>query len=71
MYTDHAITCEVVMLESNSPQIDALPEWFGDGSCQKKKIEETLRQSCMTDHTLTRKFVALKIKCRQIDTITQ
>ena len=71
MYTDHTITCEVAVLENNFPQIDAHPEWFGGGSYQKKKIEETSRQSCVADATPALEFVIAEIKHLEFDTVPE
>ena len=70
-YYEVHFTFKLIFEESKLLEFDTFPKWFGNlTTCQKGYLEK-IEAKMYTDHTLTRKFVALKIKCRQIDTITQ
>jgi hypothetical protein len=65
-------TFQFVVVEIEFLEFGAIfPNRIRDLTCQKKKDFEQWRQCSMMDHALTREFVVLEIKMRQIDTITQ
>ena len=70
MYTDTALTRELVSLEVKLRQVNAFPKCIWDWACQKKCLEKNEAKMC-TDHALTSELVIVKPKFRQLNTIPE